>query len=66
MVREYVGSGLVGELAAADDAQERAEHQKQKEAWRAEQERIESAMTPLDAFCDAVEGLRAAEGVELL
>ena len=57
VVREYVGTGLVGELAAAGDARARAERQAQQAAWRADQERIESAIAPLEEFCDVVETL---------
>jgi len=57
VIREYVGTGLVGELAAAADARTRAERQAQQAAWRADQERIESAIAPLEEFCDVVETL---------
>jgi len=58
--REYVGSGLVGELAAAADARARAERQVQQAAWRAECKRIELAIAPLEEFCDVVETLARA------
>jgi len=57
VIREYVGTGLVGELAAAADERARAQRQAQQAAWRAEQERIESAIAPLEEFCDMVETL---------
>ncbi len=60
VIREYVGTGLVGELAAAADERERAERQAQQAAWRAECERIESAIAPLEEFCDVVETLARA------
>ena len=59
VIREYVGTGLVGELAAAD-AQTRAERQAKQATWRRERERIKSAIVPLDQFCDAVEALARA------
>ena len=55
VIREYVGTGLVGELAAAADARARAEREAGKAAWRAECERIESALTPVEEFYDVVE-----------
>ncbi len=60
VMREYVCVGLVGELAAAADARTRVEHQAQRALYRAEQERIELALAPLEAFCDVVETLARA------
>jgi hypothetical protein len=60
VVREYVGRGLAGELAAAADERERAQGEAKQAAWRAECERIESAIAPLEEFCDAVETLARA------
>ena len=55
VIREYVGAGLKGELAAASDAQARAEQEAEKAARQAEQERMESAIAPLEEFYDMVE-----------
>ena len=43
VVREYIGCGEKGELAAAADAARRAEREAERAAIRAEQERIRAA-----------------------
>ena len=60
VIREYVGTGLAGELAAALDARRRAERQAEQAAWRRDLERIKSAIAPLEEFCDTVEVLARA------
>jgi len=56
VVREYVGGGLIGELAAAQDAEARAERETERAAWQAERERyaaLDGALANLDAATDA-------------
>ena len=60
VIREYVGKGPVAELAAASDARARAQREAQTTAWRAERERIDVAIAPLEEFCDLVEALGRA------
>lgn len=56
-VREYVGTGRVAELVAADDARQRAERLAVRAAWRAERARLEALDAPvdeLDALADTL------------
>jgi hypothetical protein len=47
VVNEYFGSGLLGELVAQQDAQERAKRAADTAAWKAERDRLEAADAPL-------------------
>lgn len=60
VVREYVGGGVLGELAARMDAEERLQREEDAEAWRDEREHLESLDEPLEELCEAAEVLAYA------
>ena len=51
LVREYVGTGPVAEMAAAADAVRQAQRRAEAEARRAERARWEAALAPLEELC---------------
>src|SRR5262245_25968930 len=59
-VRTYVGTGPVGEAAAAEDALRRAERKAEAEALRAAREHHAAAAAPLDDLCGLVDLLMKA------
>jgi hypothetical protein len=60
VVREYVGGGALGELAALMDAEERLRREEEMAAWREEQECLEELADLIDEFCEAVETVARA------
>jgi hypothetical protein len=60
VVREYVGGGALGELAALTDTQERQRREEEAAAWREERERLEELAGLVDEFCEAVETVARA------
>ena len=55
VVREYVGAGVLGELAARMDAEDRQRREEEAAAWREERERLEELADLVDEFCREVE-----------
>jgi hypothetical protein len=60
VVREYVGGGVLGELAARMDAADRRRREEEKAAWREERERLEELTSLVDELCQDVETLAQA------
>ena len=60
VVREYVGGGVLGELAAATDAQERRRREEGAKARREARERMEALVAPAEELCEAAEVLTLA------
>ena len=55
VIREYVGGGALGELAALIDAEERLRREEAAAAWREERERLEELASLVDELCEDVE-----------
>jgi hypothetical protein len=51
VVREYLGKGMVAELAAVLDARDQAERREKRQALARERERLEAADEPLAELC---------------
>ena len=60
VVREYLGTGPLAELAAQMDALKRCQRQEEARALREECKRIEALETSLEELCEAAEVLTRA------
>jgi hypothetical protein len=60
VVREYVGGGVLGELAAQMDAERRRRQQEEEESWREERERLDALTAPVEELCEAAEVIARA------
>jgi len=58
VMREYVGTGLIGELAALEDAERRAEREaRRRRLWNAEKSKLEALESTVDRFTHSVSEL---------
>ena len=64
VVKEYVGTGPVAEMAADVDEEARQHERRQREAERAERESLEAFDREIDAACEAIDLLARAVLVE--
>lgn len=53
VVREYVGGGILGELAAQMDALERERREEQAARWKEEQEELDALEAPVEELSEA-------------
>ena len=60
VVREYVGGGILGELAARMDAEERRLREEEKASRREERERLDALAAPIEELCEAAEVIARA------
>jgi len=55
VVREYLGGGGLGKIAARMDAEERRRREEETAAWREERERLEELAGLVDELCEDIE-----------
>ena len=60
VLREYVGGGALGQLAARLDAEERRKRQQEVAACEEEREQMEALVAPVEELCEATEILARA------
>ncbi len=60
VIREYIGGGVLGEIAALQDEYERRQREEEAAFCKEERERLEGLMAPINELCEAAEVLARA------
>ena len=60
VVREYIGGGVLGEIAALEDEYERRRRQEEAALWKEERQRLDDLTAPVEELCEAAEVLAHA------
>jgi hypothetical protein len=60
VIREYVGGGILGELAARMDAEERQRREREEAARKAERESLEELSALVEELCEGAETMARA------
>jgi hypothetical protein len=60
VVREYVGGGMLGHIAALQDAEKRRHREEETALWKEERDRLEALVVPVEQLCEVAEILYRA------
>jgi hypothetical protein len=60
VVREYIGGGVLGEIAALQDDYERRCRQEEAALWKEERQRLDDLTAPVEELCETAEVLARA------